>query len=106
MFVYLDDFARIQSLLDFGNLQPRWWLIFERLQISPSGGQYGTAPRAQWAHVAYTWDGTTARHYINGTGVGSATDAPGAGGVGLVIGNESAQPYYTFFGPTFGAKSE
>ncbi|MBN1506708.1 MAG: discoidin domain-containing protein, partial [Sedimentisphaerales bacterium] len=41
----------------------------------PAGA--GTPPTGQWAHVAFTFDGTTVRSYMNGTEVGSGAFAFG-----------------------------
>lgn len=40
----------------------------------------------QWSHVAYTWDGTNSRLYVNGVQVAANTTAPRTGGSGLGLG--------------------
>ncbi|WP_400192216.1 LamG-like jellyroll fold domain-containing protein [Hymenobacter sp. B81] len=81
------------TILEMGDDKP-WFGIDGngQLEVYPtiSGG---TVPRNVWTHVAFTWDGTTARLYVNATQVAANTDQPGLGGVGLAIGAEQADSY-------------
>jgi RHS repeat-associated protein len=88
----LATLATIPALLDFGSLQPLMD-TYNGLRVYPPSGSFGTVPTGRWTHLAYTWDKTTGRYYIDGTQVGTSTSTPGTGGVGLTIGARKAGDY-------------
>jgi RHS repeat-associated protein len=90
----LPSVSAAPSLLDFGSLQP---LVdtYHGLRVYLPNLSFGTIPTNQWTHLAYTWDNTTGRYYIDGTQVGQTTSAPTTGGVGLTVGSRQAGTYAT-----------
>ncbi|WP_400190300.1 LamG-like jellyroll fold domain-containing protein [Hymenobacter sp. B81] len=74
------------TILEFGNDDIWFGVTF--------GGQLsvyqvlsdGNVPTNTWAHVAYSWDGTTGRLYLNGTQIAANTTPPAPGGQNLGIG--------------------
>lgn len=87
------SFARAGSyntVLEFGNDDP-WFGVNGNGQVELySGLEGGTVPIRTWAHLAYTWDGTTGTIYLDGTPVGTSTSAPARGGSGMGIGYNSS----------------
>ncbi len=78
-----------RTIFEFGDDQP-WF------GVTPSGRLTlypvifgGTVPLNEWAHVAYTWNGTEGRLYVNGQSVNANNQAPPVGGQGLRIGIEN-----------------
>ncbi|GAB2947410.1 hypothetical protein GCM10027048_10450 [Hymenobacter coalescens] len=77
------------TVLEFGN-DADWFGVNSLGQLEVYGVlEGGTVPVRTWTHVAYTWDGTTSRLYVNGTQVASAVDAPRQSGTSLGIGYNS-----------------
>ncbi|MCC3159550.1 T9SS type A sorting domain-containing protein [Hymenobacter sp. 15J16-1T3B] len=77
------------TVLEFGNDDP-WFGVNGSGQVSLyQAVAGGTVPVRTWAHIAYTWDGTTGTVYLDGTPVGTSTSAPARGGSGLGIGYNS-----------------
>ncbi|MBG8551970.1 LamG-like jellyroll fold domain-containing protein [Hymenobacter guriensis] len=74
------------TVLEFGNDNP-WFGVNSDSQVEfYSGLEGGTVPVRTWAHLAYTWDGTTGTVYLNGEAVGTSTATPDRLGSSLGIG--------------------
>lgn len=81
---YLDGFFLGKDTVD-----PKWRFIVQGDTISPPVG--GTVTPGEWQHVCGTFDGTTARLYVNGVEVASApANAPAKPVRAITIGTESA----------------
>ncbi len=84
---HIGPFSSIyNTIIEFGNDAPFFGVLDDgQLDLYPiiSGG---TVPVGVWTHVAYTYDGTTSRLFIDGTMVASDVSAPPSGGVGMGIG--------------------
>ncbi len=79
-----------RTIFEFGDDAP-WFGVTPNGQLTLypiiSGGSVSLS---KWVHVAYTWDGTTSRLYIDSKEVQSNTSAPPVGGQGLGIGLEGS----------------
>ncbi len=87
-----------RTIFEFGDDAP-WF------GVSPSGQLTlypviagGSMPLGRWVHVAYSWDGTANRLYIDGKEAQTNQTAPPGGGNGLGIGLEGngASPWQGF----------
>jgi hypothetical protein len=77
------------TILEFGNDDP-WFGVNSTGELALySVAHGGSVPRNTWVHVAYTWDGTTSRVFINGNQVGTSTTAPDRLGNSFGIGYSS-----------------
>ena len=77
---------RYRTIMEFGNDSPLFSVHEGKLNLY-NAASGGTVPIGQWAHVAYTWDGSHSRLYLNGYQVADpTTTAPPVGGEGLAIG--------------------
>jgi hypothetical protein len=89
-----DSFGRLgrNTILEFGDDAP-WFGVRSdgTLQYLPtiSGGQVVVG---EWTHVAYSWDETSSRLYINGAQVAANQEAPPTTGKGLGLGTHSSDP--------------
>ena len=80
------------TVLEFDNDAPYFGVTINgnlTLYQSVTGG---TVPVQTWTHLAYVWDGTNSRVYINGVQVGSTGTAPaprtgGSMGIGYNVGD-------------------
>lgn len=75
--MYARDLDNLQALVARAQSTNLWFgLNSNRLRFARSGGHWvestGTVPMRRWTHVAATYDGTTARFYIDGLPAGSA----------------------------------
>lgn len=58
-------------------------------------GGAGRVPVETWFHVAFTWDGATAKAYINGTLLTGSSSSPASGvTTGINLGNQSGAFWY------------
>ncbi|MCC2546669.1 LamG domain-containing protein [Hymenobacter sp. BT175] len=81
--------GQYNTILEFGN-DADWFGVNGTGELQLYGVlQGGIVPVRTWAHVAYTWDGTTSRLYLDGNQVASSTDAPRQSGLTLGIGYNS-----------------
>ena len=82
-------FNNWHTIFEFGDDQP-WF------GVNPNGAltlypaiNAGSVPLNQWTYVAYTWDGTQSRLYMNGNVIATNNNAPPVGGQGMLIGAEN-----------------
>lgn len=79
-------------------------LAFNTMMYVANGANTGTFSPANiitanvWQHVALTYDGTTAQHYVNGINVGSQSPPAGSAATGLNIGGRSIDNNRNFDG--------
>ncbi|MFO7633863.1 MAG: LamG-like jellyroll fold domain-containing protein [Caldilinea sp.] len=77
-----------RTIFEFGDDAP-WFGVSPNGQLALYPTIFGgSVPLGKWVHVAYTWDGTANRLYIDGKEVQTNTDAPPGGGQGLGVGLE------------------
>jgi len=73
--VYRDDSNNCETILSQDFLDSYWFGFCNRLRFYRSGGSAVTSteevPAGQWTHVAVSYDGTTARFYMDGFPAGA-----------------------------------
>ncbi|KUG08426.1 LamG-like jellyroll fold domain-containing protein [Solirubrum puertoriconensis] len=78
------------TIMEFGNDAP-WFGVNQTGELQVYNTVIGgTVPVRTWTHVAYTWDGTTSRLYIDGNEVKFSTTAPPTTGTTMGIGYHSS----------------
>lgn len=75
------------TILEFGNDNPWFGLTSAgTLELYRSVTSTTPVPLLRWSHVAFTWDGTNSRLYLNGVPVGTSATPPERVGTGFSIG--------------------
>ena len=81
-----------RTLLEFGDDAP-WFGVTPSGQITLYPAIFGgSLPLDEWAHVAYRWNGTESRLFVNGQSVAVNNNAPPGGGQGLALAVETGGP--------------
>ena len=98
-FAYFNSFASTQCIWDAGenvgaSQNPVVFITSTNLQLSYAGGTYINAAHGMsadtWHHIAIVRDGTQLEAFIDGTSIGTATYAGGAGTTNHVLGGNFA----------------
>ena len=98
-FAYFNNFSSTQCIWDAGenvgaSQNPVVYITSTNLQLSYAGGTYINAAHGmssgQWHHIAIVRDGTQLEAFIDGTSIGTATYALGAGSTDHVLGGNFA----------------
>ena len=75
--VYREDASRTEAVLSHGGIADGFFFGFagEKIRFGRSGGfavlSNDPVPSKQWTHVAVSYDGTTARFYVDGANAGA-----------------------------------
>lgn len=92
--VYREDIRRFETIAGQTINGGLWFGFFPQLRFYRSGSQFASATRnveeERWTHVAVSYDGTTARFYIDGEPAGeqALTNAGTGGSLPLMLGGE------------------
>ncbi len=81
-----------RTIMEFGDDAPFFGVDAGGRLTLYNAASGGTVPLNQWAHVAYVWNGTEGRLYVNGQAVQTNNTAPVVTGQGLGIGSEISGP--------------
>jgi len=68
------------TIMEFGDDKPFFGIIGNALGVDGVVRADYALPTGTWQHVAYTFDGTTSRLYLNGVEIASAVATPARGG--------------------------
>lgn len=81
-----------RTILEFGDDAPFFGVNQNGQLTVRNVAAGGMVPLGQWTHVAYVWNGTESRLYVNGQAVQANAVAPVVTGQGLGIGAEIGGP--------------